>query len=174
MEFYIAQGISILTGIVAVVMMQFKDMKNILAGQILANLLTASTYLLLGGFSGAGICIIAIVQSVAMFLYSLKKIPPHKAVIAVFVVLYIACSAFYYQSPPDLFSALAAVCYAFSVVQTKSSLSRLWYLFNPLCWLIYDLFTKAYGNFLLHVVVFASTLLAILRNDLKPKRCEKT
>ena len=61
----------------------------------------------------------------------------------------------------------AAVCYAFSVVQTKSSASRLWYLFNPLSWLIYDLFTKAYGNFILHVVIFFSTLFAILRNDCK-------
>ncbi|MBQ3075770.1 MAG: YgjV family protein [Clostridia bacterium] len=167
MEFYLAQGISILTGIIAVVMMQFKDMKKILVGQILANLLTASTYFLLDGFSGAGISLIAIVQTVTMFLYNLKKHPPHRAVVVAFVALYIACSAFYYRSPVDVFSALAAVCYAFSVVQTKSSLSRLWYLFNPLCWLIYDLSTRAYGNFLLHVVVFVSTLCAIFRNDVK-------
>ena len=167
MEFYLAQGISVLTGIVAVVMMQFKDMRKILIGQILANLLTASTYFLLGGFSGAGICLIAIVQTVTMFLYNLKNRPPHRAVSVLFILLYLACSAFYYKSPVDLFSAMAAICYAFSVVQTKSSLSRLWYLFNPLCWLIYDLFTRAYGNLILHVVVFSSTLIAIFRNDRK-------
>ena len=167
MEFYRAQGISVLTDIVAVVMMQFKDMRKILIGQILANLLTASTYFLLGGFSGAGICLIAIVQTVTMFLYNLKERPPHRAVIFLFILLYLACSAFYYKSPVDLFSAMAAICYAFSVVQTKSSLSRLWYLFNPLCWLIYDLFTRAYGNLLLHVVIFSSTLIAIFRNDRK-------
>ena len=167
MEFYLAQGISVLTGIVAVVMMQFKDMRKILIGQILANLLTASTYFLLGGFSGAGICLIAIVQTVTMFLYNLKNRPPHRAVSDLFILLYLACSAFYYKSPVDLFSAMAAICYAFSVVQTKSSLSRLWYLFNPLCWLIYDLFTRAYGNLILHVVIFSSTLIAIFRNDRK-------
>lgn len=167
MEFYLAQGISVLTGIVAVVMMQFKDMRKILIGQILANLLTASTYFLLGGFSGAGICLIAIVQTVTMFLYNLKNRPPHRAVSVLFILLYLACSAFYYKSPVDLFSAMAAICYAFSVVQTKSSLSRLWYLFNPLCWLIYDLFTRAYGNLILHVVIFSSTLIAIFRNDRK-------
>ncbi len=169
MEFYIAQGISILTGIVAVTMMQFKDMKKILAGQILANLLTASTYLLLGGLSGAGICIIAIVQTVTMFVYSIKRIPPHKSVVAVFVLLYIGCSVLYYKSFIDIFSALAAITYAMSVVQTKPALSRLWYVFNPLCWLIYDIYTKAYGNFILHVVVFSSTLFAIIRNDIKRK-----
>ena len=169
MEFYVAQGISVLTGVVAVVMMQFKEMKHILAGQILANLLTASTYFLLGGFSGAGINLIAIVQTVVMFVYSLKKIPPKKWVIAVFILLYAVCSAIYYRSPVDLFSGGAAICYAFSVVQTKASLSRLWYLFNPLCWLVYDLFTAAYGNFILHVIIFSTTLLAILRRDLKQK-----
>ena len=86
MEFYLAQGISVLTGIVAVVMMQFKDMRKILIGQILANLLTASTYFLLGGFSGAGICLIAIVQTVTMFLYNLKERPPHRAVSALFIL----------------------------------------------------------------------------------------
>lgn len=173
MEFYIAQAISILNGILAIIMMQFKSMKNILIFQIICNLLTASTYLLLGGLSGAGICIIAIVQTVTMFIYNVKKLPPHKAVIAAFIALYIGCSAFYYSSFIDIFSALAAVCFAFSVVQTKSSLSRLWYLFNPLCWLIYDIFTRAYGNFVLHLVIFVSTFIAILRNDVKRKENRK-
>ena len=80
-SFYVAQGISVLTCLVAIVMMQCKSMTKILIGQITANLLTASTYFLLGGFSGAGICFIAIIQSVVMFLYSIKKIPPHRWVL---------------------------------------------------------------------------------------------
>lgn len=169
MEFYIAQGLSILTCIVAVAKMQFKDMKMILAGQILSNLLSASTYLLLGGLSGGGVCIIAIFQTVTMFVYNAKKVPPHKSVIALFILLYIGYSALYYKSFIDIFSAIAAITFAMSVVQTKPALSRLWYLFNPLCWLIYDIYTKAYGNFVLHIIVFSSTLFAIIRNDIKRK-----
>ena len=169
MEFYLAQGVSILTGIVAVVMMQFTSMKKILIGQIVANLLTALSYVLLGGLSGAGICIIAILQSVTMFFFNIKGITPHKAVIAGFVLLYLGCSAYYYQSFIDLFSGASAICYAFSVVQTKPALSRLWYLFNPLVWLVYDIYTRAYGNFVIHLVIFVSTLFAILRNDVKRK-----
>lgn len=169
MEFYLAQGVSILIGIVAVVMMQFTSMKKILIGQIVANLLTALSYVLLGGLSGAGICIIAILQSVTMFFFNIKGIAPHKAVIAAFVLLYLGCSAYYYRSFIDLFSAASAICYAFSVVQTKPALSRLWYLFNPLFWLVYDIYTRAYGNFVIHLVIFVSTLFAILRNDVKRK-----
>ena len=109
MDFYIAQGISVLTAAVAIVMMQFKNMRLILLGQILANLLTAFTYFLLGGFSGAGICFIAIVQSVVMFFYNKKGKKTHLPVILGFVLLYIACSAYYFGSVIDIFSALAAV-----------------------------------------------------------------
>ena len=53
MEFYIAQGISIVTALVAILSMQLKNMKSILIFQITANLLAASTYFLLDIFSGA-------------------------------------------------------------------------------------------------------------------------
>jgi hypothetical protein len=172
MEFYVAQGISILTALVAVLMMQFKKMSHILAGQILANLLTASTYFLLGGFSGAGICFIAIAQSVVMFFYAKRQKKPHLWVVIGFMALYVACSAYYYASPIDICSAMAAVCFAVSIVQQKPAASRFWYALNPLCWLIYDLFTKAYGNFAMHVVIFISTALAFVRLDLcrKPSK----
>lgn len=169
MAFYIAQGISALNGIVSILMIQFRDMKKILFGQILANLLAASTYFLLGGLSGAGICFIAISQTVVMFIYNLKGVKPHLWVIVGFVALYAGCSALYYQSPVDLLSAAAAITYAFSVVQTKAAYSRLWYVFNPLLWLIYDLFTQAYVNILLHSAVFCATAFAIWNNDLRRK-----
>ena len=80
-EFYIAQGISILTGILAAVMMQLKKMKVILLFQLAVNLLTALTYILLGGLSGGGICLIAILQSAVMFFYNKKAYKVDKIVI---------------------------------------------------------------------------------------------
>ena len=73
MEYYIAQLISILTALFAVLSMQMKKMKYVLITQILANLLAASTYLLLNGFSGAGISLIAILQLVVVYIYNVKK-----------------------------------------------------------------------------------------------------
>ena len=110
MAFYIAQTISVLTAISAVIMMQFKNIKGILAGQIITNLLSATTYFLLGGLSGAGVCLVAIVQSVVMFCYSMNAHKPHLAVSITFIVAYLGCSVLYYQSPIDVLSAVAAVC----------------------------------------------------------------
>jgi hypothetical protein len=167
--FYVAQGISVLTALTAMVMMQFRSMKKILAGQIVANLLTASTYFLLGGFSGAGICFVAIVQSVVMFLYDRKGKKPPLWVLGIFIALYLTCSAMYFSSFMDIVSALAAVCFAVSIAQQKASASRAWYVMNPLLWMIYDLYTRAYANFLMHLVIFISTVTAMIRLDLRKK-----
>lgn len=61
MIFYIAQAIGIITTICSVVVVQFKSIKKILLGQIISNLLVALNYMLLGGLSGAGVCILATV-----------------------------------------------------------------------------------------------------------------
>ena len=165
MEFYIAQGISVLTALTAIVGMQMKNMKAILLSQILANLFTASTYFLLNAFSGAGICLVAIVQAVVMFFYNRKNKPPHLAIIILFVLAYISCSVIYYERFIDVFSALAAVCYALSITQTNPKFARLWYVFNPLFWVIYDLYARAYGNLIMHASIFVTTAFALIRVD---------
>ena len=172
MEFYIAQGISVLTALTAVLMMQFKSMKLILLGQIVANLLAASTYFLLDGLSGAGICFLAIAHTIVMFFYNRKNKQPHISITIIFILLYIACSIYYFKSIIDIFSALAAICFAMSITQKEPAKSRLWYSFNPICWLIYSIFCRAYANCIMYCVIITSTFMAMVRVDgiLKPKQ----
>lgn len=165
MEFYIAQGISVLTALTAVITMQLKKMEWILIGQILANLLTAATYFLLGGASGAGLCILAIVHTIVMYIFNRNKLRPHWTVGIAFIALYIGYSAYYFKSMVDCLSALGAISYALSVMQEKPAASRLIYVFNPIFWMIYDIFTFAYANLIMHFIVFLSTLIAMIRVD---------
>ena len=164
-DFYIAQGISVATATVAACMVQFKDIKLILLGQLTANLLTAVSYILLGGLSGGGICLIAVLQSVVMFFYNQKKKKPQWWVLALFILAYIACSIVYYESFVDILPAIAAVCFAVSITVSTSFLSRVWFIFNPISWVIYDISTWAFGNLLIHTVVFVSTAVALIRVD---------
>ena len=165
MEFYIAQGISIITAIIAVITLQAKGMRVILAGHIISNVLAGSTYFLLNSFSGAGISFVAIAQSVIMYFYNRKDKKPPVWLLSVFVVLYVACSVFYYKSLIDIFPALAAVCLAVSMAQNSAKASRIWYLFNPLLWVIYDDFVLAFGNLAMHLIIFISTVIALIRVD---------
>lgn len=165
MEFYIAQGISVITAIIAAVMMQCKSLKLILLGQLATNLLVAISYILLGGLSGGGICLIAIAQATVMFFYNQKEKKPHWWVLAIFIAAYVACSAIYYQSFIDIFPAIAAVCFAVSITMSTPFLSRVWYIFNPIAWMVYDIATLAYGNLIIHAIVFISTAVALIRVD---------
>jgi hypothetical protein len=165
MEFYIAQIIGIITAIIAVCMMQFKNLKLILLGQLTTNLLAATSYILLGGLSGGGISIIAIVQSLVMFFYNQKSKKPQWWLLLAFILAYLTCSVVYYKTIIDIFPAISAVLFAISIAMDTPFSSRIWYVFNPISWIIYDVVTTAYGNLLVHALVFVSTAVALVRVD---------
>ena len=163
--FYIAQGISIITAVIAILSVQLKGMKAILVTQIIGNTLASSTYFLLGGFSGAGVSLIAVVQTVVMYFYSVRGVKPHVPVTAAFILAYILNSALTFSSVFDILPAIAAVCFALSVSQSKPILFRFFGIWNPLSWLIYDVYARAYGNMLMHLGVFISIIIACIRYD---------
>lgn len=166
--FWIAQGISIFTGILAILMMQFKNMKTILLFQIIVNLTASINYLLLGGDSGAIVSLLAIIQSVVMFIYNTKKVKPHIPVIIAFICGYLAISSYNIamtRDPMEILPAMAAVCFSVSLVQEKPSVFRIWGALNPSCWLAYDIYTASYVMFAVHLGILISSLVAMVRLD---------
>ena len=177
MQFIIAQGFSFLSAVAVIIGMQCKNMKMILLWQSLGNLAVALGYFLLGGISGGLICMFAVGQGVVMYLYNQKGRKPHTAVLVGFIVVSIACSAvtaYFSRSFAEIFSAVGALLYTLSIAQQRPAASRLIYLFNPMCWMCYDVFTKAIVSFIVHLVVFAATLVGIIRVDLLGKKKANT
>ena len=165
---WIAQGISVLTGILAIIMMQMKNMKTILFFQIVVNLTASLNYLLLGGDSGAFISLLAIIQSIVMFIFNMRKKKPHIAIIIAFALCYVSISIYNIIASEEYFGilpALAAICFCISLVQEKPSLFRIWGTLNPSCWLIYDLMTGSYVMFCVHLGILISTFVAMVRLD---------
>ena len=166
--FYIAQGISIITGILAVIMMQLKSMRSVLIFQIIVNITTLSNYFLLGGNTGVLVSVLAIVQSVVMFLYNRRGVKPGTAVVVAFVLAYAGCSAYNIAATGaliELLPALAAICFSISLVQQKPSIFRIWGALNPLLWAGYDIYTRSYVLFCVHFGILVSTLVAMVRVD---------
>lgn len=168
LAFYVAQGVSIFTGVLAIVMMQLKNMKTILLFQIIVNLTASLNYLLLGGDSGAFISLLAIIQSIVMFIYNTKKKKPHLMVVIAFIAAYASISGYNMISSGELmgiFPAFAAVCFSISLVQEKPSVFRVWGFLNPTFWLPYDLFTRSYVMFAVHFGIALSSVIAMVRLD---------
>lgn len=163
--FYIAQGVSVVTAVIAILSAQLKNMKGILITQIIGNSLAASTYFLLGGFTGASVSIIATLQTVVMYFYNIKDKKPHIPVTLAFILAYVVNAVLTFGTLFDIFPAIAAVCFALAVAQTKPMIYRFFCIWNPLCWLVYDIYTHAYGTLLMHLGIFISVMIACFRLD---------
>ena len=166
--FYVAQGISIITAILSVILMQLKSMRKILVFQIIVNTTTLLNYFLLGGDTGVLVSVLAIIQSVVMFAYNRRDLKPHMAVIVAFVLAYAGCSAYNISVTGELIEllpALAAICFSVSLVQQNPFAFRVCYLLNPLLWAGYDLYTRSYVLFFVHIGILISVVVAMIRVD---------
>ena len=172
--FFIAQGISVVTTVVAILCMQLKKMNAILICQLAANLLAALTYLFLDGKSGVGISIIAVAQTLVMFLFERKGKKPHPVIIGSFIAAYVGYSVLIFQNIFDLLPLGAAICFALGIAQKKPSAYRIFGAINPLFWLAYDVYTMALVNIIMHSCIFISAVVGIVRLDIVGRRKSKT
>ena len=171
--FIIAQAISIITGVVAIVLKQMKTMRMILLFEVIANLLASSNYLLLGGDAGATVSVLAIVQSLVMYLFNRRERAVPVAVPAVFIALYVAGSVYSLISkadPMEIFPAISAVCFAVALTCKKPFFYRSWSVVNALCWIVYDGYTASYVMMAVHLGILLSTVIAIIRLDARAVR----
>ena len=166
--FLLAQSISILTGLITIASMQFKNMTLILLFQVFGNLLASTNYLLLDGGSGAVVSLIGVACTVVMFFYNRKNIKPHLAVALLFMAAFSACSAYnviVIHDLMELFPAVAACTLVVGLVQTKPFYFRIFGALSPLFWLPYDFYTASYVIFLVHLGILISSVVGMIRLD---------
>lgn len=150
---------------------QTKNMKNALLCQIGCNGFGMLSYVLLGGFSGCGIYLIATIQSAIFYFIRKSEKEEPKWLNPVIIVAYIACSAATLTGWLDLVPLLAAVLCAIGIAQKKPKNYRIIMLLNGALWVIYDVFMGAYAMLASHIITIGSALLGIIRLDL-PKKTE--
>lgn len=166
MEFYFSQICGLIVSAAAIASMQLKGIKSVLVCQLVCNGVGALSYILLGGFSGCGIYLVALGQSIVYFFFRLKDKKAPMLVAIGFILLYILCSVSTYQAPSDLISAAAALTCALSLIQEKPSVYRAFMLANGVIWMIYDVNLGAYTMILSHVATALSAGVGIVRLDI--------
>lgn len=168
LAFWLAQGISVIAGVLAVVMLQLKNIKLMLLFQVLINLIGSANYLLMDGGSGMVLSLVAIFHAVVMYFYNVREMKPHLPVSVAFILVYFACAVYNLVVKQDLMEilpAFAAFCFSMSLVQKKPSIFRIWTLFNPVFWVPYDIYTKSYVMFLVHSGILISSIVGMIRID---------
>ena len=165
--FFLAQVIGVLVTVTSIVSVQFKNLRYILIGSVLSNLLVSLNYALLGGLSGAGVCILATVQTFWIYLYNRKEASFPLPLNLGFMAGYTIVSALSFNGVPSVLSCLAAYLYALAVAQSDSKMYRVFMLLNSFLWIAYDIYTRAYTTIFTHGFLVVSILLAMYRLDRK-------
>ena len=167
MNFLIGQIISILCLIISCWITQFKNVRYILLGEIVANLLMALSFVFFGGLSGAWICIVSTVQTVVLYWVDKKEIEDLKrmCLLYVFMVAYVMGTFIVYQGWNDIISCICALLYSMAITQKKAKNYRTFMILNSSVWVIYDFNVAAYINIITHGMVLVSGLIAKLRLD---------
>lgn len=170
-SFVIGQVISAVALVISVVIVQFKDVRKILAGEIASNLAVAVSFAFLGGASGAWICIVAAVQTLVIFLLKAKPEDKRRDTFfaLLFAVIYVIGTAFVYKGWEDIVSCTCAILYVGAILQTDAKKYRWFMAFNSGLWIFYDIVTHAYVNVITHGMLLISLIIAMVRYADKKK-----
>lgn len=169
MTYIISQILGAFVFLLVFLSMQTRNITRVMLCQIGCNLLGTVSYILLGGFSGCGIYLVATLQSVVFFFIRKKgKQEPRWSYIIVFAA-YIICSVISFKGPLDIVPAIAALLCALGILQKKATNYRIVMMLNGIVWIIYDIAVGAYTMLASHIVTVASALIGIIRFDILKK-----
>lgn len=144
-----------------------KKMKTVLIFSFLGNVLVGTSYVLVGGFSGAAICFVAAVQVLINYTFAAREKKISRSWVIVHSVFFLAVNLITFKAWYDVFSLIAAMLFVLSVAQSNPKYYRAIFIPNCIVWILYDFMATAYGNLLTHIVVLFSLLIAVAVRDKK-------
>lgn len=162
------QIIGIVAMIFSVFSFQMNKHKHIMIMQIAATSFFGLQYFLLGAYTGMAVDIVATIRGI-VFYNKDKKWASSNIWIGVFVALFIISGIFTWNGPSSLLMTAAMVLNTFSFSFTKPKLVRPTILVSSPMVLIYDILTGSIGGIINEVCVEISSIVGLLRYDLKRK-----
>ena len=168
---YFIQSIGIAAMVVALLVFQANNRKNMLAMHSIANLLYAIHFFLLNAVTGSVMCVLIVIRN---FLFSSSKKRQRSWLLP---IIFILCfSIFTYFSWSGVISLLPLAGSIFGTIafwQTNPRLIRFFSLLAPPFWFAYAFLTGAYPVMVTEFVLFSSDLVGIYRFDFNKNQIQK-
>ena len=164
----LTQIIGIAAMIFSVFSFQMNRHKHIMIMQILATSLFGLQYFLLGAYTGMAVDAVAVVRGI-VFYNKDKKWASSNIWIAVFIIMFIVSGIFTWQEPSSLLMTGAMILNTFSFSFTKPKLVRSTILISSPLVLIYNIITGSIGGIINEICVELSSVVGLLRYDVKRK-----
>lgn len=164
----ITQIIGIAAMFFSVFSFQMNKHKHIMLMQILATFMFGMQYFLLGAYTGMAVDIVATVRGI-IFYNRDKKWAQSKLWIILFALMFVISGIFTWQGAESLFVITAMVLNTFSFSFTNPKLVRSTILLSSPLMLIYNILTGSIGGVINEICVEISSVVGLLRYDIKKK-----
>lgn len=151
--------------------MQQKKYGYIVICEIANNLLSATHYLLLGGYTGMCISIASSVTNV-VYWYRNKKGKSNFVYQIVFGILFVLLALLSWHSIFSIFILIAKLISSVSLGINNPRIIRLLKLVSFPCWLIYDIYMGSLSGIVGDAMSIASVLIGIIRLDVLKQKEE--
>ena len=166
----LAQILGLVSLVMVVFVVYMKDMKKILIGEIAVNIVVGVNFLLLSGYSGAGMNGVAVIYTLVAYYFNKKDEKLPTWILLLFGAFFVGWGAIAYQDWRDILPMACSVLFVLAVMQKKPARYRFFKVFNSLLYLIYDVLIGAYTTCLTHFFLLAAGIAAIIQLDILEER----
>ena len=167
LSFILAQALAFLGAISNMVAMQINKKKSILFCYVLANFLYGTNYLLLGGVTGAIICLVEGFETLINgIIENNGKVVP-KWLIGLYFIIALGIGIFTYNTLIDVLAIIGGILYILLISVKKESSIRLLTFILMILWIIYDFIYRSYVAGINDIFILISTMIGIYRFDIK-------
>ena len=163
MLIFSSQVLHIIKIIIQMVAVQFKDKKHILICFIIANVLSAAGYLLLGAYTGLIACSIAMIQTIIQYIYDNKNKEVPKSIILIYIISSCIGGMYTYKTLIDILPIISLVMNSLSLLQKDSKHVRVYTLLKYLAWIPYDAYKLAIVSLIGRLMTISSAIIGMIR-----------
>lgn len=172
--FIASQVVGLIATVLGIVAGQVNNKKTILILELILNFLCALAAILVGGFNGAVVCLIACVASIFLYNFDKKgmKTPIWFYVCAFTAFLISGIITFALVTEKHWFDILpipASMLFVLGIAAKKPTYYRIYFVFNSSLWIVYNFMITAYTSILTQVFLFVSLIIGIIRLDILKK-----
>lgn len=165
--FIIAQIIGLIALMALVLSFQKNNKKTLLKYQIISNFLYALQYLLLSAMSGFFISIVCAIRNI-LYSYYQEKTPKIYLIIVLITITFLSLLS--YTTPISILPGLACFIFSIALYQKDLSITRKIEVIACILYIIYNIRVKAISGLICILIELTSTLIAIYKFDIKPKK----
>ncbi len=139
---------------------QMKDSNKILKYGIVATIISAFSYVLLGAYTGMAMCGVAIVRNILFTKYNKNKIN-----LIIILLLTVICSIFTWDGVFCLFNIVATLIYTYALWQKNTRTYKILGIIVNGLMIVYDIYIKSIFGVVLITISFVSSIIGYIRED---------